>query len=33
LHGLANPPYLSGFLVSGLLQVAPYCVPGGVKVV
>src|SRR3712207_648555 len=32
LHRLANPPYLDGFLVSGLLCVARYCVPGGVKV-
>jgi hypothetical protein len=30
---LANPPYLSGFLFSGMLRVAPYCVPGGVRVV
>jgi hypothetical protein len=33
LHSLANPPYLSHFLFSGLLRVAPYCVPGGVRVV
>jgi hypothetical protein len=33
LHKVANPPYLSGFLCSGLLRVAPYCVPGGVRVV
>ncbi len=33
MHGFANPAYLSGFLFSGLLCVAPYCVPGGVKVV
>jgi uncharacterized protein YraI len=25
----ANPAYLGGSLVSGLLCVAPYCVPGG----
>src|SRR5215217_5665177 len=30
---LANPAYLSGFLFSWLQRVAPYCVPGGVKVV
>jgi hypothetical protein len=33
LHGLANPAYLKGILFSGLLRVAPYCVPGGVRVV
>ena len=33
LHRLANPPFLSGFLCSGLLRAAPYSVPGGVKVV
>jgi hypothetical protein len=33
LQGLANPAYLSGFLFSGLLRVAPYCVPGGIRVV
>jgi hypothetical protein len=27
-HRLALPPFLSGFLCSGLLRVAPYCVPG-----
>src|ERR687890_2854823 len=30
---LANPPYLGGFLRSALLRVAPYCVPGGIRVV
>jgi hypothetical protein len=30
--GLASPRYLSGFLFSALHGVAPYCVPGGVKV-
>jgi hypothetical protein len=29
----ANPAYLSRFLYSGLLRVASYCVPGGVRVV
>ena len=33
LQGLAKPLYLGGFLCSGLLRVAPYCVPGGVRVV
>jgi hypothetical protein len=33
LHRLANPAYLSLFLFSGLPCVAPYCVPGGVRVV
>jgi hypothetical protein len=27
VHGVANPACLGGFLVSGLLGVAPYCVP------
>ena len=31
--GLASPGYLSGLPFSALLRVAPYCVPGGVKVV
>src|SRR5215216_1109225 len=30
---LANPAYLKGFLFSALLRVAPYCVPGGIRVV
>ena len=33
LHCLANRPYLGDFLFSGLLCVAPYCVPGGIRVV
>jgi hypothetical protein len=33
LQGFANPPYLCCFLFSGLLRVAPYCVPGGIRVV
>ena len=30
---VANPAFLEGFPFSGLLSVAPYCVPGGVRVV
>jgi hypothetical protein len=33
LQEFANLAYLSDFHVSGLLRVAPYCVPGGVRVV
>jgi len=33
LQEVAKPAYLGGFLCSGLLRVAPYCVPGGVRVV
>ena len=33
MHGLAKPAYLGGFRFSGLPYVAPYCVPGGVRVV
>jgi hypothetical protein len=33
LHGFANPAYLSRFLFPGLLRVARYCAPGGVRVV
>jgi hypothetical protein len=33
LHEVANPAFLGGFLWYGLLGVAPYCVPGGVRVV
>src|ERR671921_2185876 len=33
VQGIAEPAYLEGFLFSGLLGVAPYCVPGGVSVV
>jgi hypothetical protein len=31
LHRNASPPYLSLFLFSTLLRVAPYCVPGGIR--
>jgi hypothetical protein len=30
---VANPPYLKGFPFPALLSVAPYCVPGGIRVV
>jgi hypothetical protein len=30
---LANPAYLKGFLFPGLLRVAPYCVPSGIRMV
>jgi len=30
---LAIPAFLSGLLFSGLLRVAPYCAPGGIRVV
>jgi hypothetical protein len=33
MHSLAIPPYLKWFLCSGLLRFAPYCAPGGVRVV
>ncbi len=33
LHTIADPLYLSRFLFSALPRVAPYCLPGGVKVV
>src|ERR687885_1789879 len=33
LQGVANPAYLKGFLCTGLPRVAPYCAPGGVRVV
>src|SRR5215217_5028816 len=33
LQRLANPAFLSWFLCSGLLSVAPYCAPGGISVV
>src|SRR5215218_4463435 len=33
VHGLANPAYSSQPPFSALLCVAPYCVPGGVRVV
>jgi hypothetical protein len=31
VQGLANPAYLGDFLCSGLLRVAPYCVPSGIR--
>ena len=31
-HRVVNAAYLSGYLVSGLLSVAPYCAPGGVNI-
>jgi hypothetical protein len=33
LHGVAKPAFLSAFPFPALLRVAPYCVPGGVRVV
>ena len=33
LLGVANPPYLKGFSFSTLLSVAPYSVPGGIRLV
>ena len=33
MHRIANAAFLSGFLCSGLPSVAPYCVPGGIRVV
>src|SRR5215218_4901125 len=33
LQGIANAAYLEGFLFPGLLRVAPYCVPGGLRLV
>jgi hypothetical protein len=33
VQGIANAAYLGGFLCSGLLRVAPYCVPSGIRVV
>ena len=33
MQAFARPAYLSRFLFYALLNVAPYCVPGGVKVV
>jgi hypothetical protein len=33
LHGFANPAFLGNFSFSTLPHVAPYCVPGGVRVV
>ena len=31
--GVANPAYLGRILCCGLLRVAPYCAPGGIRVV
>src|SRR5918995_114054 len=33
LQGYANPAYLSRFTFCALLGVAPYCVPGGIRLV
>jgi hypothetical protein len=33
LQGFANPAYPKGFSFSTLLRVAPYCAPGGIRVV
>jgi hypothetical protein len=33
VQGIANPAYLEGFPFSALLRVAPYSVPGGIRVV
>ena len=33
LQAFAKPAYLSHFLFYGMLSVAPYCVPGGVRAV
>jgi hypothetical protein len=33
LHEVAIPAYLGGFLCSGLLRVAPYCVRSGIRLV
>jgi hypothetical protein len=33
VQGCANPAYLEGFPFPALLRVAPYCVPGGIRVV
>ena len=33
MQWVANSPFLSGFLCSGLLSVAPYCARGGIRVV
>ena len=33
VQGFADPAFLGGFLCSELLEVAPYCVLGGVRVV
>jgi hypothetical protein len=33
VQGIANAAYLEGFPFPALLSVAPYCVPGGIRVV
>jgi hypothetical protein len=33
LHRVANPTFLGGFLCSVLQVVAPFCAPGGIRVV
>ena len=33
LQGIANAAYLQGFPFTALLRVAPYCAPGGIKLV
>ncbi len=33
MQGIANAAYLEGFPFSTLLSVAPYCAPGGIRVV
>ena len=33
MQEIANPAYLEGFPFPALLRVAPYCVPGGIRVV
>jgi hypothetical protein len=33
LHSLAKPAFLNGFSCSGLPRIAPYCAPGGIRVV
>ena len=30
---IAIPLFLGGFLCSGLLHIAPYCAPGGIRVI
>ena len=33
VQGIANAAYLEGLLFPALLRVAPYCVPGGIRMV
>jgi hypothetical protein len=33
VQGVAKPAFLGGFLCCGLLRVAPYCAPSGIRVV